>query len=59
MKRKVHKGNRDSDGTIAEMPGEKDEPNLKRNINENIDPHNSKLMEQIDVKHKDKLEQID
>ena len=62
LKRKIDKGNADSDGTVenkAELLKKKKKPNLKSDLIEKLDAQNSKLMEQMDAQHKDKLERMD
>ena len=57
LKRKIDKGNADSDGTVenkAELLKKKKKPNLKSDLIEKLDAQNSKLMEQMDAQHKDK-----
>lgn len=60
MKRKLEKGDREETlETKAELPKKKIRPNLKSDLMEKLDAQNSKLMDQMETQHRDKLQRMD
>lgn len=60
LKRKLEKGDREETlETKAELPKKKIRPNLKSDLMEKLDAQNSKLMDQMETQHRDKLQRMD
>lgn len=60
LKRKLEKGDREETlETKAELPKKKIRPNLKTDLMEKLDAQNSKLMDQMETQHRDKLQRMD
>lgn len=60
LKRKLEKGDRkETLETKVEFPKKKIRPNLKTDLMEKLDAQNSKLMDQMETQHRDKLQRMD